>query len=1145
MIRKQISSLALVLCLCQITVTEAKAVGNFEIISAEGNVSESQDGQNWSKADAETVLEPQDWLKTDRSGMATLLLPDSTQTKIGPNTKIKLIGSPDPQNRSSVALNISTGKVWSRTNRVEVDLKIRIPGATASVRGTEWIAQVDSNGIGSLTVLAGTVEIETRKKTALIETGQVASIDAATGNLSISSVISSDEARQFIYHYKAQPLAYLPKGDAPDWARELIRTYESDNTKFASSIFSTKLRQIITRWTDRNKERMFPVTTADWIAWFELFQAEIAIGLGDETRAKKLIEQSDAKAKGWVAAKHLLTQGRFQDAKRILFEAGNEIVNDGYYWLLLGSIETATGELTRARDLLNVGEREAPSLVDIYLASANVEMRRGKFNRARNYLNAASGLAEPSQEYISLLSRYYVLTGQVQKARSAISSHRTSHRQTTADLALADSLLKLKINDTDGALLSALEATAIDANFSRAQLYQGIGHLHRRETQLAIRRFSDAERLDPLDPMPNLLAAKLFAAEFDFQNSQLEAEKAVRKKVVERSAAEFATDQTGGLNVGRRYYEIGLPQFAISASQHQFNLRDPASHVYEASVSQSDFYSTSQLMRGLSLDSQILGVRRDFPDGVSRNGIRGVVSAEYSQVNETVGRYSSAGLNGYQYSKLGEISWLLEGGTFDQEISDHDKRNITYSDRAVIAAVGWRPKHGHDISLYATVSPFRANVSTQPTDLDENRLSLSYTNTSDDITTIVHAAAQASDLIAKKPAEAPANPFFGISQDFSANCSDETDRRTSGDSVEFSSAIELNNNASIMVDGGYHAIKSFSRIGFVHKEQLHCYEDLDFGDPILHDDLVERLEQSDQFFSLRGMWTVRHGIEIDLFAKLVSTHRTFNDSLTTEYGGPFPDVYTIENINALAGSVKKTESLGGAGLYWASSNGLSSLQLAAIRDRRPLVDASVSPTRIAGITPLYDWLHPDGTAEQISVRATHKLSQYFAITAEHTSADLQNNSIFTDYFAEQQSARQIRRVALDRYRSPLHYQIIYPDRGFEQLSLTSSSLTVEKALTNGFSTSGGVTGWSLSGKDAPMMKTSVPKMATHLGVSIPIKRGMLSTRVIDYRYDNNEPDVIFFVQVKRRFGNRLDINVNAQSSKRDSSFFSIGLQGYL
>ena len=135
----------------------------------------------------------------------------------------------------------------------------------------------------------------------------------------------------------------------------------------------------------RSKRRTnVSVTTSDWIAWFELFQAEIAIGLGNETLAKKLLEQSSAKAKHWVTAKHLLTQGRFQDAKRILFEAGDEIVNDGYYWLLLGSIETALGELTEARDLLNVGKREAPTLVDIYLASANVELRGGKFNRPVN-----------------------------------------------------------------------------------------------------------------------------------------------------------------------------------------------------------------------------------------------------------------------------------------------------------------------------------------------------------------------------------------------------------------------------------------------------------------------------------------------------------------------------------------------------------------------------------------------------------------------------------------------------------------------------------------------------------------------------------------------------------------------------------------
>lgn len=1126
------------------TTAQTGSAYEFKLLSTEGIVSESENGEDWVDANLQTVLEANDWLKTDRSGMATLLLPDSTQTRIGQNTKIKLMRPARPQKSATIVLDIAAGKVWSRTNRTEVDLKIKIPGASASVRGTEWIAEALGDGTSSITVLEGDVEIATKTSTATVKRGQLARIDVATGSFSISNVISSDEARQFIYRYEAQPLAYLPAGKVPRWAMDLIKLNTSERHQIISSEFLSTFEPKLSLWVKNNERVMFPVTSSDWVAWFKLFQAEIAIAVGDKDLAEVLINKSNAAAGQWVAAKYLLTQGRLSEAKAILYNANPRIVNDGYYWMLLGSLQSASGNLVEASKLLSLAEREAPSLVDVHLASASVEIRRGKFNKAKRHLERARHTESPSAAYLSVLSHYHALTGGIAEGQAAIDLQREM-TDAMPDVALADSLFSLKMNDPESALTKALEATAIDPNFSRAQLYQGIGHLHRGETQLAIRRFADAERLDPLDPIPNLLAAKLFAAEFDFRNSQLEAEKAIRKRVVERSATEFATDQTGGLNVGRRYYEIGLPQLAITASQHQFNARDPASHVYEASVSQSDFYSTSQFMRGLSLDSQILGVRRDFPDGISRNGIRGVVSAEYSKVDETVGRYSSAGLNGYQHSYLGEISWLLEGGSFEQEISDPHRRNITYSDRTVIAAVGWRPKYGHDISLYATVSPFRADVSAQTTDLDENRLSVSYTNTSDNVTTIFQAATQASDLIAMEPAEAPANPFFGISPDFTVNCSDEVDRRADGDSIEFSSVIELNDNASLLVDGGYHAIKNVSQIGFVHKEQLHCYEDLDFGDPILRDDLVEQLEQSDQYFSLRGMWTVGVGVEIDLFAKLVSTHRAFNDSLTTEYGGPFPDVYSIDNINALSGSVKKTESLGGAGLYWASGNSLTSLQLAAIRDRRPLVDASVSPIRIVGITPLYDWLHPDGITEQISIRAAHKLSQYFSVTAEHTSADLQNNPIFIDYFSEQQSARQIRRVALDRYRSPIHYQLHYPDRAFEQLSLNSSSVTIEKSLKSGFSTSGGITGWSLSGKDAPTMDTSVPKIATHLGVSIPIQRGMLSTRLIDYRYDNNESDVTFFVQVQRRFGSRLDINLNAQSSKRDSSFFSIGLQGYL
>ena len=66
--RQLISLFALALFLWEPSATEAKAVGNFEVISVEGNVSESQDGQSWSKTAAATILEPQDWLKTDGSG---------------------------------------------------------------------------------------------------------------------------------------------------------------------------------------------------------------------------------------------------------------------------------------------------------------------------------------------------------------------------------------------------------------------------------------------------------------------------------------------------------------------------------------------------------------------------------------------------------------------------------------------------------------------------------------------------------------------------------------------------------------------------------------------------------------------------------------------------------------------------------------------------------------------------------------------------------------------------------------------------------------------------------------------------------------------------------------------------------------------
>ena len=191
---------------------EAAGDSLFRLLSVEGGVERSSDGSDWVPIEEKTELMPGTWLKTSRVGAATLLLPDNTQTRIGSNTILKLNIPKTSVGSKSILLSLSEGKVWSRTNRVSVDLKIKIPGATASVRGTEWVVEVTPSSDAKLSVLEGSIALKTSSESVQIQSGQSASVKAINGAIRLSSIVSSDEIRQFIYRYKLEPLATCRRG---------------------------------------------------------------------------------------------------------------------------------------------------------------------------------------------------------------------------------------------------------------------------------------------------------------------------------------------------------------------------------------------------------------------------------------------------------------------------------------------------------------------------------------------------------------------------------------------------------------------------------------------------------------------------------------------------------------------------------------------------------------------------------------------------------------------------------------------------------------------------------------------------------------------------------------------------------------------
>ena len=49
--------------------------------------------------------------------------------------------------RKNDGYQANMGKIWSKTNKKPVKIKLKAPNAVASIRGTEWIYEVDSNQV--------------------------------------------------------------------------------------------------------------------------------------------------------------------------------------------------------------------------------------------------------------------------------------------------------------------------------------------------------------------------------------------------------------------------------------------------------------------------------------------------------------------------------------------------------------------------------------------------------------------------------------------------------------------------------------------------------------------------------------------------------------------------------------------------------------------------------------------------------------------------------------------------------------------------------------------------------------------------------------------------------------------------------------
>ena len=128
----------------------------FEIVDANGQVEISSDQKAWNLVKRGQVLASGTWLRTKSKASAVILLPDRTQTKISQNAEFQL-NYTGKEEQTEVKLKL---KIWSKTNKKPIKIKVKAPNAVATIRGTEWVVEVSSDSSSTLAVLEGEINLK-------------------------------------------------------------------------------------------------------------------------------------------------------------------------------------------------------------------------------------------------------------------------------------------------------------------------------------------------------------------------------------------------------------------------------------------------------------------------------------------------------------------------------------------------------------------------------------------------------------------------------------------------------------------------------------------------------------------------------------------------------------------------------------------------------------------------------------------------------------------------------------------------------------------------------------------------------------------------------------------------------------------------
>ncbi|HYC37687.1 MAG TPA: tetratricopeptide repeat protein [Usitatibacter sp.] len=567
----------------------------------------------WTPARVQQKVEAGTWLRTAQDSRMALLLADRTNANIDANSTLQL-KSPDSGGPKRSIIDFQKGKGRFETKTPTKSFAVGTPTGLAAIRGTEWLVEVQDDGLSLFTVVEGEIEISNDLGTLSVGSDEQGVLERGKAPYK-RTLQNARERVQWVGSFTIDPNAYpeLRPGGA------------------AATRLGTPLASLADGDIDRARSALVDLTARDdtpVAAWYLL--ADVALYRGEPRAAAEWLRKAaerfpnESRTLGLLARAHLYADDMAL-AREAAAAARARHPDTLESQLYAAEVARLDGEARLALAALRAATRIAPEDWRAWHALGQFHAERSDPRRARRALERAGGLSPRNALVLGERGMLEANAYDLEAARGMLDqavAAGPSDFATWVGLGVA----RLKSGNLDGALEALRKATLLEPRYARAHVYLAVAYWQQGRAQDALAELRTASVHDPRDPLPHQFAAMIqsdLLRPGDAVGSALEALARLRYT---KSLDAVANNLRGSANLGAPLAQLGLESWALKNAQDSFDPLWAGSHLFLADRLGSKYAANSELMQGFLADPLAFGAPNRFQPLVSRPGNHGTLA---------------------------------------------------------------------------------------------------------------------------------------------------------------------------------------------------------------------------------------------------------------------------------------------------------------------------------------------------------------------------------------------------------------------------------------------------------------------------------------------------------------------------------------